>query len=678
MRFDSIGMFWQDVLDPTKGRAAVARAMPPIPDTGWTTPKDFPNLSAAEYLTIDTEGKDPELTTHGPGWARGKSHIVGVSVGTPEGYSWYFPMRHEIEPEYNMDPEKVLAWLRDTLGNPKQAKLGANLLYDVGVLRCEGVTVAGELVDVQFAEALLDERAEVNLDVLGIKYAGVGKESNLLYDWCSRFYGGKANGTQRANIYRAPPRLVGPYAQGDVDLPTRVIREQYPLLAKEGLLDLFAMECALIPLLVEMRLEGVSIDIPKAEALRDKIVEDVKGLKKKLRDLAGFEVETNAAQSIAKAFDKFGYPYSRTEPSKSHPKGQPSFTKEFLAKAKNPIAQGVYEIRKLEKLQTVFLESYLLESHVNGKVFCSFHPLREDEGGTRSGRFSSSHPNLQNIPVRDDIWGPLIRGLFIPDPGHVAWRKYDYSQIEYRFLIHYAVGRGAEEARQHFRDRPDTDYHEWALDLIAPKAGWDISSKELRKKWRRPVKNINFGLIYGMGEEKLAEDLGLSLAEAKRVFAAYHSGVPFAKPTIETCSREAQDTGAVTTILRRKSRFDLWEPDTRRRDWTMVPLEFSQAIRRYGSIKRAYTYRALNRRLQGSAADMMKMAMLQCWQQGIFTATGIPRLTVHDELDFSDPGGRDEAFLEMKRILETAIPLKIPVRADGDIGPDWGHGAAIQ
>ena len=664
MRFDAIGMFWEDV--PVKpGKRETVRIMPPIPDTGWRPPTYLPDLSRAACISIDCETYDPDLLTHGPGWARGKGHIVGVSIGADGGGRWYFPIRHEVEPQDNWDPEVVLQWLRHTLGNPRQPKVGANLLYDIGWLRHEGVTVRGELVDVQFAEALLDERADVNLETLGQKYLGEGKESNILYDWCAKYYGGKANGTQRANIYRSPPRLVGPYAESDADLPLRVASVIYTLLVREGLFHLFQMECALIPMLIDMRFAGVRVNVARAEELREVLAERAKEEHKKLRHMAGFDVDINSADSLARAFDTIGLGYGRTA------KGKPSFTKGFLEGLKHPLADCIREIRKCDKLRGTFIESYILNSHINGMVYGQFHPLRGDSTGTRSGRFSSSTPNLQNIPSRDDELAPLIRGLFIPDEGHAAWRKYDYSQIEYRFLIHFACGPGSDDVRAHFNAHPDTDYHEMALDLVAPQAGWDISTKELRKHWRRPIKNINFGLIYGMGVDKLAGDLGLTKAEGKALFAAYHKGVPFAKATMDACAEEAQQSGIITTILGRRSRFDLWEPSKWGEDTIALPYE--QAILRYGAIRRAYTYKALNRRLQGSAADLMKVAMLKCYRDGVFDETGIPRLTVHDELDFSDPGGKDEAFREMKHIMETALPLRIPVRADGDIGPDWGH-----
>jgi DNA polymerase-1 len=294
--------------------------------------------------------------------------------------------------------------------------------------------------------------------------------------------------------------------------------------------------------------------------------------------------------------------------------------------------------------------------------------MRGDEGGTRSGRFSSSYPNLQNIPSRDDELAPIIRGLFIPDEGHPYWRRYDYSQIEYRFLIHYATGAGANEARELFNRCPDTDYHDMTQELVRTQAGIELA--------RKPTKNLNFGIVFGMGEERLMAQLGVDLTKARHLLEAYHKGMPFVRPTMDAHMKEAQSTGIIRTILGRRSRFDLFGP--RRWQEDQVPYTYHKAREVYGpDIIRAFTHKALNRRLQGSAADLIKKAMYRCWVDGVFAETGIPRLTVHDELDFSDPGGREDAFREMQHIMETAIPIRIPIRADGDIGPDWGHGQPI-
>lgn len=658
MRSDSIGIFWEDI--PEK-RGQAVRPQPPIPETGWRPPQHFPDLSSAPWIGIDCETYEPEFD-YGPGWARGVGHIVGVSVSAP-GLALYFPIRHTIEPEYNLDPAKVLAWLNWVLSNPNQPKIGANLLYDVGWLRSSGVNVKGQLFDVQFAESLLIEEGRTSLDTLGEKYVSERKDTNLLYKWCQDFYGGGKD--QRKNIWRAPPRLVGPYAEQDARLPPQILERQTPLLIQEGLWSLFRMECDSIDILVKMRMQGVRVNVDKAEQLRHTLQLRETELHSKLDYLAGMQVDINSSVKLAKVFDKLGLSYGHTE------KGNPSFTKQFLAGVQHPITDTIAEIRKLEKLRGTFLESYILNSHKNGIVYGQFHPLRGDEGGTRSGRYASSTPNLQNVPARDEELAPMIRGIFIPFEGHQQWRKYDYSQIEYRFLVHFASGKGSDEARAMYCNNPKTDYHEFTLDLVSGPAGWDVSTPEKRKHKRRPIKNINFGLIYGMGVEKLSFDLGLSIKEGKQLFAFYHDAVPFAGYTMNACQEEAERYGYITTILGRRSRFDYWEPT--RYGTGAMPLPYARALAEYGVIKRAETRKALNRRLQGSAADLMKLAMLECHKQGVFDYIGYPVLTVHDELDFSDPGGKEDGFEYMQHLMQTALKLRVPIIAEGEKGPDWGH-----
>lgn len=658
MRFDSIGMFWQD-MPTSRKRDEQIRPMPPIPETGWKAPTDFPNLSAATVLSLDTETWDPELDQSGPGWARGRGHIVGFSVGAKDLLGntgqWYFPIRHSVCPEENLDPETCLRWLQEQVKD-QRPKIGANLIYDLGWLRQEGIQVNGPLYDVQHAEALLDERARVGLDVLAAKYLGQHKEGSLLYQWCADYYGGNPTDRQRKNIHKAPPSLVGPYGEADAALPLAIMEAQWPHLAKEGLLDLFHMECELMPLLVAMRFAGVPVDVGRAEELYDTMGKEVDDLNEYLQKLVGFPVSVNSSDDLARAFDAFGIPYGKTAT------GKPSFTAGFLEGVNHKVGQIIVDIRQREKLRGTFIKSYILENHVNGIVYGSFNQLRGEGGGTRSGRFSSDSPNLQNIPTRTEL-GKHIRRVFADK--HLPWRKYDYSQIEYRFLAHFAVDGGdgsAERLRGVYASDPTTDYHKVTQALVAQMTGLELA--------RGHTKTINFGLIYGMGEPKLASDLGVTLAKGKEMFAAYHKGAPYAKATMAACSKEAELYGTITTILGRKSRFDLWEPASFEHKGMALP--YDQALAKYGRVKRAYTHKALNRRLQGSAADQMKKAMHQCWKDGIFDATGVPRLTVHDELDFIDEGGKDQAFAEMKRVMETCMTLRVPVIADYEIGPNWG------
>lgn len=651
-RFDAIGLFWEDLPSSRKGGPRELGPMPAIPETGWQTPRTLPDLRRAPVMSFDTETFDPDLTTAGPGWARGKGHICGFSVATPDT-KIYVPIRHEVQSDMNFDPDTAFRWMQAMMAAPCP-KVGANLMYDIGWLRQEGVEVSGELYDVQFAEALLDESSKVNLEALGRKYCGIGKDVDILKEWCRSYYGtGEKN--WRKDIYRAPVSLVGAYGEMDAALPLMVIQQQYPLLVEQGLLDLFKMENKLIRLLVDMRFAGVSVDTDYAEQLSATFKDEAAAVQKRIDYMAGFSVNVNAADSLAKAFTKFGLSFPKTE------KGAPSFVKEFLENHDHEFANAVTELRGIEKLRGTFVEGYLLKSHVNGKVHAQFHPLSGTDGGTKTGRLSSSDPNLQNIPTRTAV-GKLIRKAFVPDAGHLRWRKYDYSQIEYRFLAHFAVGQGADDIREKYRNDPTTDYHQAVMDLIYLLTGTALQ--------RGAAKNINFGIVYGMGNDKLARDLNLAMEAAKELLAAYHKGAPFVKETMKATMEFAEQHGYNLTILNRRTRFELWEPE----GWGArgIALPYAQATARYGHVKRAYLYKALNYRLQGSAADMMKAGMVKCYEDGIFAETGIPRLTVHDELDFSDAGGKDEAFREMQNIMQNIIPLKVPVLFDCEIGPNWG------
>jgi len=658
-RFDDIGLFWED-LPPEKGQTF--RPQPPIPDTGWLPPKEYPDLREEPYISIDVETYDPELKKFGPGWARGVGHLVGVSIMAPKsGFKGYFPIKHEVEPEWNLNEKHVKTWLRQVLSNPKQPKIGANLTYDVGWLRQEGVFVKGMLYDVQVAEALLNEYARVSLEDLGMKYCGEGKESNELYRWCDNYYGGGNSPVQRKNIYRAPPRLVGFYAESDVDLPIKIFNKQVKLLKEENLWDLFLMESKLLYLVIEMRFAGVTVDIEETEKLRDLFIKEIEQTKKNVLKETGIPLNVNNGDgSLVDIFNHYGIPIRKTE------KGNPSFSKEILTQIDHPFVDLLLKVRKREKFVSTFLESYILDSHIDGKVYGQFKPLLGESGGTRSGRFSSATPNLQNIPARDKVWAPKIRGLFIPDKGHRQWRQFDYSQIEYRMFAHYAVGDGSVGIRERYSEDPRTDYHETVRHQIKRITGLELE--------RKPTKTINFGMLYGMGKDTLSKSLGLSKTETNKLFDAYHAGVPFAKTTMQEVMEEAQYYGLIHTILGRKARFDLWEPS----GWGKHghALTYEKARRVYGSqIKRAGLHKALNRKLQGSAADLMKKAMVDCYEQGIFASTGIPRLTVHDELDFSDSGSAEanEAFKEMRHVMETAIKIKVPILVDEERGVSWGR-----
>jgi DNA polymerase I-like protein with 3'-5' exonuclease and polymerase domains len=681
-----------------KRKEAVLKELPPIPRTGWKPPTYFPDLRGATLMSFDTETKDLNLLTNGPGWGRKQGHIVGLSIAAiasnNERWCGYFPIRHEVETHLNQDVNNVLSWARDMLQTPTIPKTGANLSYDVGWLAEENINVQGKLYDVQYAEALLDEQNPTNLEHLGRKYLGVGKSSAGLYDWLSRAYGGPATHIQRRNIYRAPPSLVGFYGESDAALPLDILHSQWWHLANEDLLELYEMECKLTRLLVRMRQTGVRVDVPYAERLYDELGKNIYELQEQFAHKWGQRANANSSQQLGPIFEAQGIKVPRTPPSATKPNGEYSIIKDWLKgiaedtpEDEPSLARDVLLLREFDKMRSTFVRGYILEGNVNGRLHCSFNPLRvskgdtDDSKGAKTGRFSSSDPNLQNIPIRTDL-GKRIRNAFIADISHLAWAKFDYSQIEYRMLAHFAVDSGdgsADALRLHYTTDPDADYHDVVYDRVCEYMGWDINDKALRKVKRRPIKNTNFGLLYGQGQNKLSRTMGFTPEQSRQFFDAYHSGAPYVKPTMQMCADEVHRNGFVQTILKRRTRFNLWQPDTGLYDKNKAPMPvgYDLALAKWGpNLRRAYDYRAVNYKFQGSAADIMKKAMVDLDESGVFDVLGVPKLTVHDELDFSLPDGSRimrEALRYVKHRMEIAIPLRVPVRTDPEFGKAWGY-----
>jgi DNA polymerase-1 len=568
----------------------------------------------------------------------------------------------------NMDPTNVLAFLKHVLGDMRP-KVGANLIYDVGWLEWEGVKVRGPLYDIQFAEALLNsETPDVSLDSLGHRYVGDGKTSEELYAWLAHWCGGVANDRQRKHMYLTPPMLAGPYAEGDSSLPIRVLNAQWPLMAQRGVLDLFDMECRLIPLLVAMRLKGTPVSIPKAEEVYERLGGAMTVMEGELKDIAGMSVNPNAQDSIKAAFTKLGLEHPQVKDKKTG-NMRTSFAAGVLEEVHHPLSAKILEYRQTAKVKNVFVKSYILDKHVNGRIFCSFHPLKGTGGGTRSGRFSSSDPNLQNIPTRTEI-GKLVREMFMLHLTGGRWRSFDYSSIEYRLLAHFAVGKGADEIRAIYAANPKADYHKIVGDLIERLTGLALA--------RGKVKTINFGIIYGMALNALAAALHLPRPEASALLEDYHSAAPYARSTMEMCSNEVHRTGQVRTIMNRVSDFTWWGPKAYQNGPRPLSLPYEAACAKWGmfNIELQNTHKALNRKLQGSAADVMKKGMVDAWEAGLFAedACGVPILTVHDELDFEDYGDLDApCWKELQHIMETCMDdqLSVPLLVDSSHGQSW-------
>ena len=606
------------------------------PRSDWVAPDILPDLSSASRIAVDLETKDPNLRVSGPGWATGDGHVTGIAIAT-DGWSGYLPIRHE--GGGNLDAGFVFRWLNKSLSTNCD-KIFHNALYDVGWLRREGITLNGKIQDTVIAAPLIDEnRRQYSLNSLGFDYCKEVKDETLLTE-AAKSYGVDP----KAEMYKLPAKFVGEYAEQDAVLTLKLWDKLKKLLEIQKLEPIYELESSLIPLLVEMRWRGVRVDVSKAEETVAKLKQQEKDCIKQIKYKYGVDVDVWASASVAKAFDKAGLTYPRTQKTNA-----PSFTGKWLEGLDHGLPKLVVEARKLQKIRSAFIENMILEHSHNGRIHGQMHPLRGDSGGTVSGRFSYSTPNLQQVPARDPILGPLVRGLFLPEEDHV-WGAYDYSQQEPRLTVHYASKMnlpGSDEAVSAYR-HDDADFHQ----IVADMAG--IARKD--------AKVINLSLSYGMGKNKLIQALGINELEAEALFNNYHSKVPFIKELTLSCSRRAENVGEITTLLGRKCRFDMYEA----RNEKTQPLPMDKAIEEYGqNIRRAFTYRAFNRLIQGSAADMTKQAMLDLWKEGI-----VPHIQVHDELDISVKN--KEESRKIVEIMETCVDLNVPSKVDAEIGDTWG------
>ena len=607
------------------------------PQTEWVPPLRLPDLSSHTEIAIDLETRDPNLLTMGSGSVRRDGEIVGIVIAV-EGWSGYFPIAHE--GGGNMDRELVLDWFEEVL-HTDATKIFHNAMYDVSWIRSLGFQIRGGIIDTMIAASLIDEmRFSYTLDSVGKDYVGMRKNENLLKE-AAQDFGVNA----KAEMWRLPAPFVGEYAEKDAEITLKLWHALQHEITKQDLWDVFNMETNLFPCLVDMKFQGVRVDLDVAQKIKKNLSKKEKSLLQKIKKIAGFDVEIWAAASIAKAFEKEKIPYDRTE------LGAPSFTKNFLATHPADLPKLIVEAREVNKASTTFIDTILKHNH-KGRIHAEINQIRSDQGGTVTGRFSYNNPNLQQVPARNKELGPLIRSIFIPEEGH-KWGCFDYSQQEPRILVHFASKirlEGTEGIVDAYKEG-SADFHQ----MIADMAGIE----------RKQAKTINLGIMYGMGKNKLMAELGMMQEVAEKLLKNYHQKAPFVKMLSEAVMRRAEDSGKIRTIGGRICHFDLWVPHGY---GIQKPLSYADAIREHGPgmIKRAFTYKALNKLIQGSAADMTKKAMLALYQEGI-----IPHVQIHDELDISvsSPAHAEKII----RIMEEAVQLQVPNKVDYESGTNWGN-----
>ena len=604
------------------------------PQVEWLPPEEFKDLSGYDEIAIDLETKDPDLKTMGSGSVTGRGRIVGIALAV-SNWKGYYPIAHE--GGGNMDEKKVMDYFRTILSLPAK-KIFHNAMYDVCFIRAAGLQIAGEIVDTMIAGSLVDEnRFRYDLGSMGRDYLGKGKNEAILAE-TAKEWGVDA----KSEMYKLPAMYVGEYAERDAELTLELWQEMKKQIYSEDVEDIFKLETELFPCLVDMRFLGVRVDLDRAHELKDKLSREEKECLQQVKKQTGEDIQIWAARSIAKVFQNLDLPFDRTEKTDA-----PSFTKNFLKNHPHPVIKLISRAREINKAHTTFIDTILKHSH-KGRIHAEINQLRSDQGGTVTGRFSYSNPNLQQIPARDKELGPMIRSIFIPEKG-CKWGCFDYSQQEPRLVVHFASLDKYPSVYdvQDSYNEGEADFHNIVADMAQIP--------------RSQAKTINLGLFYGMGKNKLQAELGVDKEEAEELFKTYHNKVPFVKQLMESVMERAQDQGKIRTLLGRRCRFNLWEPN---KFGIHKPLTHDAALAEHGpGIRRAYTYKALNRLIQGSAADMTKKAMVELHKEGI-----TPHIQVHDELDISVSDNADK----IKKIMEEAVTLEVDNEVDYESGPNWG------
>lgn len=563
----------------------------------------------------ETEGLDP-LT----------AGLVGMSFAIREQEAWYVPV-----PANREEATGIVLRLAPALQHPEIEKVGQNIKFDILALRKYGVRVKGPLFDTMLAHYLLNPELRHGMDYLAetyLKYKTVPIEDLI-----------GPKGKKQASMRTVPIEQIKEYAAEDADVTLRLKHYFAPLLKQEGLESLFfEMEMPLIYVLAEMEATGVKLDTNALKQSSEVLSQQLSTLEDSIYDLAGQSFNINSTKQVGEIlFDKL----KLDEKAKKTKTGGYSTSEEVLEKirGKHPIVDKLLEYRGIKKLLSTYIDALPALIHPEtGKIHTSFN-----QAVTATGRLSSTNPNLQNIPVRDEL-GREIRKAFIADDDDCIFFSADYSQIELRLMAHLSNDPHMVEAFC-----SGADIHAATAAKI-----YGIPVEEVTSDMRRKAKTANFGIIYGISVFGLAERLSIPRAESKELIDGYFQTYPRIKEYMEESIRVAKEKGYVETLFKRK--------------------RFLPDINSHNAIVRGYAERnAINAPIQGSAADIIKLAMIRIHQR--FEAEHLKSrmiLQVHDELNFNV---RKEEFDRVKEIvldcMEHVLQLRVPLIADCGEGKNW-------
>lgn len=636
----------------------------------------YPNLDNEKIIAIDIETKDSKLTTRGPGSLRLENdRILGVAVSVP-GFSEYYNFSHKTKSNsptaINIENNKI--YIGDILKN-NSAKIGANLSYEFAWLTSPqyGFEINGELIDVIAAEFTLNGNLlSYSLDSILRRYEIGQKEDKHTVNKSLELglFGFTKQEQEQVNtlsvinkenvekllgkhldarkfLWQLDYEDVRDYAIGDVHNLFDVWELQRKKIEKEGIKTAIYNEMQMIRITNEMFQNGSPIDVKKCESLAMQYYADIIRKEQILNAKVGQEFNYNSPKQLKEVYDKLRYPYIHNDPTekmveKGITLGNPCFNADALQMYEDDLSKSIVDVRSQKGMIDKFLLKYL-DMNINGIIHSNFHSIKKGEqtGGTKTGRLSSSNPNMQNVPARDDkydvdssnLYGRDIRSLFVPEHDCLLG-SIDLSQIEYRFIAHYAIGPGSAEIKQKYNNDPTTDYHQMVMSMT----GFE----------RKIAKNLNFGLAYRMSAKAFSVKFHWDIRKARALVKQYFNMVPFLKHTRDAVERSAVKNGYIKTVIGRKRYFE--DPNE--------------------------SYKAFNALIQGSAADHLKAGLVKAWDSGVFDwKNGGVKLhsTVHDENNVSifPTEESQEAFKELKNCMETALKLEVPVLADAGTGTNW-------
>ena len=578
----------------------------------------YPSLDHAKVIAIDIESFDPNLKKLGPGVRRKDGHILGLAIAD-SNKEWFFPWNNHT---------------KDFLFDLRQKDFIAQKgLYDYDWLN---FVPEGKMYDTSIAEALIDSnKFKFNLDSLAKKYLKEPKGDDEITAYAENKGWLKRGHKAQEFLKDMPFDLVGKYGKKDARQTFDIFQKQWPILESQNLLNIFDIETRLLKPVLQMIKNGVRIDEESLENTRVYYKEKQEALETEIRKIVGPSMNLNSGKQLAEFYDRKSWEYGRTE------KGNPCFAKDDLLTHENDLAPLLMSHRKMSKLRSSFVEA-LPKFIINGRIHAGINTVKGDIGGTETGRFSYYNPNFQQIPSRDPESKRRLRGIFLPEVGEI-WYKPDYASEEPRITAHYAIGHGSDDIRLRYNRDPSFDIYTHFAEVTNYRS-FCTESDENKARIRKLFKTIVLGVNYGMGKAKLIKELGLTEQEGDRFLDIFHKSFPFLKQTARTATQVGERRGWVKTIMGRRRRFD----------------------------KREHAYKSLNSVIQGSAGDIMKKAMVDAYESGLFKEI-TPLITVHDELDVSAAPGKEYVVRELANIMEKCVELKVPLVVDIESGPNWGE-----